>query len=447
MSGFLHPPIPPAHLDRDGLLDRAGARVLVAICHLIQAVADHRPGESRTVETIRKSQGRLVELARALGRPYTLSWADDGSCWISDRLLRGERQYWTSARRLGERLRQIGIAGLTFDADLREQALVDFAQRFLQDQEIDGRSLLAIEQRGLTVHAAAEPPQAGGHPLRHVFARLVAEVDQYHQALAAQTPGRSPELARLAFMLAGLCRSSLTAPGHLAAVALGAIDPRPSVQAAQIGILMATLGSRLTDDRDQIARLAHMGLISLGAQRLTPEGSQVESRAVEIMLAAGGLTHEGVLWARSVRAVHQPEQDPAFVPGRLLALCRAYVERLYHGPDVERMPASVLRGLSRRADVSPDLLRLLIQTVGVIPVGSPVLMEDGAVGVVVALSQAPDALASPQIRLLITPTGDRVTRPLLLDLGQAKATGEGRHRIARPLSPGECPLTALHTLV
>ncbi|MFN3202626.1 MAG: hypothetical protein ACE366_29815 [Bradymonadia bacterium] len=458
---LLHSPILPSPSEQAQLIDARGGETLLSICQLIRAVANHEGDREQTIEHIRATLKTLTDLARQLQAPVSFAWSADGACRLCGRLLLADESTWRVARRMGGFLRQAGVSTLNFAKEVREQALVAFAQAFIYASEgkDDGSLLRNLNQPHLEVQLVgdAEALQGIGQgtTLHRLFARTVVEIEACHDALVSGIPGRSPTLSRLTHQIAGLIRRPLTERPHLALWSLMPLDGRLAWRAAQTGILMALMTERLSKSRDLIACMAHMGMLSTSADLLHATRGRIEAPNpalhAGVMLSAGGLTAKGLVWSQNAleaarAGTASSHENTQSLPGRMLYLCRQYIDGLYAPAPADRTPASILRNLSRTPDVAPDLLKLLISSVGIIPIGSPVLLQSGAWAVVTARSHQPDALQRPQIRIITDTKGHPLPKGIDLDLGtQAVGTAQEVH-IVRPLSPDEAtfnPLAAI----
>ena len=90
------------------------------------------------------------------------------------------------------------------------------------------------------------------------------------------------------------------------------------------------------------------------------------------------------------------------------------------------------------------LVRRFTQLLGIYPPGNLVRLDDGAVGVVMAV-HAPDPF-KPRVKILRAPSGDAIDIPYEVNLWEAADDAQGPTSITTPLDPAEYGIDPLNHL-
>jgi hypothetical protein len=80
------------------------------------------------------------------------------------------------------------------------------------------------------------------------------------------------------------------------------------------------------------------------------------------------------------------------------------------------------------------LVRRFTQLLGIYPPGNLVRLDDGAMGVVMAV-HAPDPF-KPRIKIIATPSGEHLAAPYEVNLWEASEQSSGPKAVKAPLDPG-----------
>ena len=82
----------------------------------------------------------------------------------------------------------------------------------------------------------------------------------------------------------------------------------------------------------------------------------------------------------------------------------------------------------------PVLMKLFINTMGIFPIGTLVLLGTGEVALVLAPSPNPESLHLPRVKILFDVRGNPV-EPEIIDLAASNGAGPGDRQIIRSLDP------------
>jgi HD-GYP domain-containing protein (c-di-GMP phosphodiesterase class II) len=128
------------------------------------------------------------------------------------------------------------------------------------------------------------------------------------------------------------------------------------------------------------------------------------------------------------------------VPARMVAVADCFdavtTDRPYRKAEERRQALNILlSGAGRGFD--PRVVRSFVRLLGVFPVGSLVLLQDGRVGVVVRNHE--QMLARPRVRLVLDAKGNTM-EPEELDLSEQRSDGSFRWGVQRSMDPAEVGL-------
>ena len=105
-------------------------------------------------------------------------------------------------------------------------------------------------------------------------------------------------------------------------------------------------------------------------------------------------------------------------------------------------PDQVLREMweNPRRGLDPVLVKALINLLGVYPVGTCVILDTYEVGIVHAANQDPTQLHRPMVRIVMSPDGQRLAPPPLINLAEASDDGNYKRSIIKVTDPGRWAL-------
>ncbi|MGH7255667.1 MAG: HD-GYP domain-containing protein, partial [Nitrospirales bacterium] len=155
-------------------------------------------------------------------------------------------------------------------------------------------------------------------------------------------------------------------------------------------------------------------------------------------MAAAAFEHHMYLDASGYPRLAEPWEQS--VTGRILAIADCYdgltSSRVYRATPVH--PEQVLRMMLAKANQSfdPVLLKLFINAIGRIPIGSLVLLNTGELAVVVRPAQKPEAIGRPTVRIVTDVHGTPIEGPEV-DLSHTEQDGQYAHHIIRLIDQTE----------
>jgi hypothetical protein len=102
-------------------------------------------------------------------------------------------------------------------------------------------------------------------------------------------------------------------------------------------------------------------------------------------------------------------------------------------------PSKVLNMMLSKSGKSFDavLLKLFVNCVGIIPIGSLVMLETSELAVVLKPSAGPANTERPFVRIITDPQGNSIDHGREIDLTEKDETGDFRHNIIRLIDTTE----------
>jgi hypothetical protein len=128
-------------------------------------------------------------------------------------------------------------------------------------------------------------------------------------------------------------------------------------------------------------------------------------------------------------------QMPAMIQSKILHTVRAVFEFLAPRDTSRAMsPLDALAAVARLPNIDETVLKLLLQSIGLMPTGTVVEFETGEWGIVVGPSTNRTAIARPRIKLITDRSGQVFAKPKEIDLG-APSQGRRFPRITGVIEP------------
>ncbi len=378
---------------------------------------------------------RFMEALRAFHQEveaeFVLQMPDDG-VYVNRRLLRADAATWQRARALRRYFAQFEIGEVSFSDEVRLATVRDFMQA-VREGLLDPARLSALRAgrfpgiafRELRAAAAAKGQGLTQLPTRvqvlRAYGLLVATVEELLERLqrgrrASLVPVRraAQELVRLPGETESLQMGLLSLP-HMRDTLSGRL--------AFVGVLVLLLARRLGRPAHELRDLCVAGALA-GVGRAV--GDEYVFAPPDRVAAAGGFL-EGAGWLLPVSGTGRPaamrlvamleQRRPqgrrgGHVLSRLVAVADVYERMTARQPHGEGLTSEQALGALRgAADLDPDVVRLLVETLGFFPVGSLVRLSDGSTAVVVAPNPSDPAL--PSVALLADASGAPVPRRTL----------------------------------
>jgi HD-GYP domain-containing protein (c-di-GMP phosphodiesterase class II) len=125
--------------------------------------------------------------------------------------------------------------------------------------------------------------------------------------------------------------------------------------------------------------------------------------------------------------------------GRMISLCDCYdaltSSRVYNR--VPYTPERALKFMLAKSGTAFDstLMKIFVNSIGIFPIGTVVLLDTGEMGVVTAISQDPQKAERPKVKLITDPSGNEKSGEVI-DLSDKAGTASGYARnVVKTIDP------------
>lgn len=457
----------------EGIRD-GGAEVILGVYRLVKTSFVHALENQAVASAVRGLGHVLREFASTVGGPVVLTYLQD-TIFVCGQLLRASRGTYEAAMELSGILLRAGVSEVAFEPTVTDEAILALCGAITAAVRDPSRRSALIDGvlPGITVRkvdpeldaAADSRDQAISEQVVRIYATALVVMRRFFDDLAAGSSALPHRVKRLAQRLVTLFETG--SPTMLAMTALVSTHRDEAGRAVQTAILCIATAWGVTRDRAHLARIAMEALLSeVGRVRLAGEtkrdrlmtlGDAVEQR-VPAESAGICLRMAGVSYANAQRTVAVfeagrlerrellgPVYDAPWAPlfeSRVLELVRALVALLVpRDASRARSVVDALTVLSRRQGNDPVLMRLLVRTVGLIPVGTVVELVGGEWGVVLGAAAGETAFP-PKVRLVTDGAGNALGAPKEVDLARP-----GAPRIRRIVEPEKARFNVVRPLL
>jgi len=416
------------------LQDEHAMQLVSQFCALEQVSRLYDIKNAAVGKVVRDMVGTVQQFSKEVGEALCLTVAGH-SYFVNRHLTRFSIQAYRRAQHMSSIWAGLGIGEITFPRDLNLAAAEEFIAHFvaaLKDPAV-APALLDHAFGGVMVRG---PVQETGIDDRvdprdaatKTYAALVVLVREMLDTIKA---GQAPNTLPIRRCLQALVEQSARQPDLLFALSRRlAPQPELAVHLANVALYSLLIARRLELGRASLVSLASAALfhdlpkVSLGSSAaLRPEKLEAEERdrysshwlkTVRYLLEAGGLTDE--VLSRLVVMYEAQLEFSRFdlyltEPGRpgdhcLFSMIIAVADRFdtdarsllggkLSAPD--QSIGALLEGAGK--GLHPGLVRLFVETVGLYPLGTMLLLNTGELGLVTAVSD-PQQAARPTLSLI-----------------------------------------------
>lgn len=377
----------------------------------------------------------LEQLLRACGESAALQFVGDG-VYVNQRLIRADLDIWEKARFIKEFFARFDVAEVAFEGEVPEKSIRDFvsaASQAVNDPlgrrpQIKG-AFAGIAFRDLDAVGTQQQDEALVLPdtISVLRAFGVIVVTTRELLLAIRKGERAPMLPLRRAMQEFVRLPQRTWSLQLGALALEEYRGVLEGRLARVGVMVVMMGQRLGL---RVAALRELGVSSILAGVGRVYGDELALAPVEDAAAAGLLIKgarrlvatSGESQGAALRLIASSELGSAegWLSGhplsRMLAVVESY-EQLTTKPPIGSglSPHDALRHISSSQEFDPASARLLLNTLGLFPVGSMVKLSTGELGIVTDGSGEGQNREEPQV-LILADSGGRVARGHKVDL-------------------------------
>ncbi len=436
---------------------RLSAQLVERLFVLVKLAQVHHMENRAVAPALERFMDRLQAFHREVDPEFHLQLPDDG-VYVNRRLLRADAATWERARQLRHYFRQFEIGEVGFGTETRIEAVRDFLQAVREGlldpgrlAELRERHFLGISFRELHAVAAQQGRALTDLPPRvrvlRAFGLLVATIEELVERMQRGRRAALVPVRRAAQELAQLPDATLSL--QMGLLSLRQLRDTLAGRLAFVGVVVMLMGRRLGRPRRDLrdlcvaAALAGVGRAISAEFVFAPPDKVAAARAffegAGWLLPSSGVGLPAAL--RLVAAVGQ--QQPAgrrhgHLVARMTAVADAYERLTAPEPLGQGLPTDRAIAEMRRArDLDPDVVRLLVETVGLFPVGTTVRLSDGSMAIVVEPN--PGDPVRPQVSVVADAQGRPVPR-YLCDLA------DGELHIEATADPAEMNINVGHFL-
>ena len=424
--------------------------LIVQLCGLEQATRVYEIGNDMVRQVLQEMANTANRFSQLTGEGMILTLGDH-SVFVNRRLVRMDFNHYRKAQQLMESWHRLRIGEICFEEEATVESLSIFARSLMaaiQDRSMIPylfvKSLGCVRLSGIQ-RSEASPKRWTGHEyaLRAYCGLLVL----VRRMLTDLRTGRRPPMVRLKRALQVVLDLMREHRGlFLAVTCHWEVNRELAAHLVNTAVLSLLLGQRLEFGRRELMGLGTAALFhdlpkaglkehtlsrleeirSLGEQ----EQQRVEQHWLKVlqrMVESGGFSDE--LLARLVvifesqlefgREDLYPERRGLCLLSRIISLCSRYTTLVWAREQRPGMnPHAAMLTLLESVESAEEmpLLLLLLETVGLYPAGSLVLLNTGEVGVVKKPASL-DQCEQPQVKIIVDTAGHTI-EGLAMDLSR-----------------------------
>lgn len=444
-----------------------GADVILATFRMFKNSLVHSLDNDAVAKTLKDTHRILHDFAQTVGGLVAITFVDD-TIFVCGQLLRATRSIYDSAREVGKMLAVAGASELTFTGEVTEADLLELCKHFsasLRGPENRG-ALLGAKLRHITVRQVDSTLQASREDddlpemerALRAYASALVVMRQFFAKVASGRAVLPHRVKRIAQRLVTLSEGDSMA--SLALTSLANAHRDDAGRAVQAAVITVLLARQLTKDRQTLAQLAMAALMAdvgrvriagkKGLERYVPLAENVDAAVPaltsSLFVSTGGvnvqnalrtvIAYEATMLERREIAgsLYRGTMSPLF-QSKLLYTVRQLLDLLAPRDTRRAMaPLHALSSLATSKGTDRTALRLLVETMGIMPTGTVVEFETGEWGIVVGPSKHAKAVMKPRIKLVTDRKGQMVPSPKVIDLG-APSQGRRYPRIRGVVEP------------
>jgi HD-GYP domain-containing protein (c-di-GMP phosphodiesterase class II) len=398
--------------------------------------------------------------------------------YLNDNRLRLDTQSADNVKELGSEFRARGLGGLTFKRPVTTDGIRALVAVFMQVSAKDGDPAAAMREKLLELRDLAVEIlgprrfQEGAKPVEEVaidprlwalqtYAKAVLAVKRF--AADAARDGPSPDGGDPRLKLTRIAQDLVDIASERANLLIKVCSIKDCTDyvynhAVNVGVLSIAMGRALGMSRTNLVDLGLSGMFAdlgftqglmdtLDKPQLDEKDkdliSQHTVKAVRLLLGRGALTRGSM--RRIITAfqhhVHfdlkggYPDHEkhrPLHVFARIVAIADSYDALTTNRPWREAFaPAEALKIMAEDAGkkFDPALVKVLINLLGIYPLGTRVKLNTGELAVVYHASADAESFDRPIVKVTQDAQGQPVTRTLLRDLDERGPDGKPRYSL------------------
>ncbi len=459
----------------DGVVDQG--RILVADLHKVLKIAQVHARDNEAFLRPLSGLAKTLQALRALQDRVVLRLVDE-YLFIGDHRLRMDISGYMSFQHVIEVLKRWRLGTLALTTPLTQAQLIALVDLLLswnpEDEDPYITFVAGLRRAGLDTITVGELKEGGGGGMeagtrdsrllaRRTFFKAVAVIKEVVQSVEGDQVINLRKVKRVVQAIVDdIMRDELFLLGL---TTLKNYDEYTTNHSANVCVLSVSMGSRMGFSKNDLEALGmsaffhDIGKTKWPKELLNKEGKPTPEEwrmmqmhpctGVTALLKLKGLS-DAVLrsalavfehhlhWDRSggYPSVTRPRDPSLFA--RIIAVvdcfdaltsARAYRKSAFR-------PDQALKMMLEKSGTAfdPVLMKLFINTVGIFPIGTLVLLGTGEVALVLAPNPNPEFLHLPRVKILFDVRGNPV-EPETIDLAASNGAGPGDRQIIRSLDP------------
>ena len=433
-----------------------GENVIVALHRLARLTRLHDLENQAFSRQLDQTHKMVVDYCLHAGTNLNVLFADR-VVLIGGQLLKGSRAAYESATDLGEILAACGGAELTIARDVTSKDLKAFADALSTAFRSRKGQAFVSPSAKIRLRSVSDAARRRGIDLDHLpfekrvvrtYASAVVIMRRFFDDLRAGRYTLPRRLKRVAQSLVDL--SAGNTPSYLGVTEVRNQNHDDAGRAVNTAILAVAIARQLGADRVLLAQLAMAAMLhdvarprALGlpgkgsgqlsnfAPRMTEDAEDRLPAGTAAVLTALGrvndpsirrtvLTFEA-LWLRraaNLGPLYRGTREPT-IHARIIAAARRYNDLVTPEPGLTPpLPEAAIATMARDARSSQDqtILRVLVSTLGVFPVGTLVKLSTGQTAEVIPGRSEKAKLAQPRLRIVLDAQGNVLAKQQEIDL-------------------------------
>ncbi len=462
---------------------RLATDLVLAVFRLMRACQLHSSSNAAVLSLVNFAGQVLGDYcARADVQAATITFTA-ATVFVDGKQLRAKREAYASALELGALLERCGVSEITLPATVDRTHIGAFA-RVLADAlrgpsraDLSAVDFGGIRMRKVTIDLGAlgRDESPADRTLR-AYAAAVVVVRRFVSRLTKFPTHLPSQLRRVAQKLVSEFDDD---PRMLIAAATsGAAGSDEAALSVSSSVVALAAARQVVSDRVVLANLVMASMLyGVGRIVLSAGGEDGASRSVARGLSAAetrSLPEETARALVALGRIHAPNilrtavvyealwlryggqagalyggRRSASVLARILAVAREFADTLAAPSGGRIVPVGeAIEALEAKVGDATERMyvKLLVGALGIFPVGTPVELTTGEVGVVMDLPTRPMDFARPRVRLIQDSKGAVLAIPYELDLATPEVGGISR-MIRRPIEAGDEQIKSMRSYV
>ncbi len=426
----------------------------------------------RTNAALNQSVDSLQTLVKTLGHdgPVVLRLQND-FLFLGDMYLKMSTQQFALFMEFIDSLNARSIGSISFAPDVQSTDLREFAYLFVThdpatgsfatlQQELKDKSLqgIQIEEATFVTIKVGEKHKEAKLLARNSYVKAAEAVGEVTTDISTGRPPNFRQAKRVIQNIVDLMTQDESI--LLGLTTLRCYDQYTHNHSVNVSLLSISLGNRVGYPKAELADLGlaalfhDMGKASIPLEVLNKPGEftdedwrQMRSHPTEGVIAMVKLRGVDQLPARMAAAAFEHHQNYDFsgypkltvqwkqlLTGRILTIADCYdamtSSRVYRREPMS--PEKVLKIMFSKSGQSfdPVLLKLFVNCVGLLPIGSLVLLDTNELAVVIRPAQKREDAERPWVKIITDARGNPIEGPEA-DLTEATATGDYKRSVVR----------------